>query len=133
MKLELDTDILRSSVQIASNANNMISDATTSLNRVVVHDDWNCPYRNNLKTMTLDNRAKIQQMQADADSFYNAIKTSSEKFDQTENTCISRSNALDSLLNAVHNIVPINGVTIPNSGPSVANYTVIAASLGGKK
>ena len=133
MILDLDTDILRSSVQIASNANNMISDAMTSLNRIVVHDDWNCPKRNDLKQMTLNNRATIQQMQADAEKFYNAIKTSSERFDLTENSCISKNNALDQILNSIHNIVPINGGAVSSSAPSVADYTTIAASLGGKK
>lgn len=133
MLLELDTDILRSSVQVALNANNKISDAMSSLNKVVVHDDWNCPYRNDLKSRTLDNRAKIQQMQTDAANFYNAIKTSSQNFDSAENNCINKNNLLDQLLNAVHNIVPVTGVTIPSSAPSVVDFTKIAGSLGGKK
>ena len=40
--LNIDTSILRSSVSVAQQANEAISEATSLLNAITVHEDWMC-------------------------------------------------------------------------------------------
>ncbi len=106
MILDLDTDVLRSSVSVAERANEEITNAMNLLNQIVVHDDWICPDRETLKSKTLENRALIQKLQNDSSSFYKAIHHSSARFDETEQTCIQRTNQVDSLIAQIKNVVP---------------------------
>ena len=137
--LEIDTDILRQSVTVAESANQQITDAMNMLNKISVHDDWNCPYRETLKERTLNNRAKISEIQSNSSNFYQAVKTSSERFDQAERDCISRQSIIESALETIHNIVPISSGGAPiNTGPKIPNisyFANLADSMlnGGKK
>ena len=77
--LNIDTSILRSSVSVAQQANEAISEAANLLNAITVHDDWICTERDRIKEMTLSNKQKAQQIQERSSSFYSAIQTASER------------------------------------------------------
>ncbi len=106
MILDLDTDVLRSSVSVAERANDEITNAMNMLNQIIVHDDWICPDRELLKNKTLENRTLIQNLQNDSTAFYKAIESSSARFDETEQTCIQRTNQVDALIAQIKNVVP---------------------------
>ena len=61
--LNIDTSILRSSVSVAQQANEAISEAASLLNAITVHEDWICTERDRIKEMTLANKQKAQQIQ----------------------------------------------------------------------
>ena len=77
--LNIDTSRLRSSVSVAQQANEAISEAANLLNAITVHDDWICTERDRIKEMTLSNKQKAQQIQERSSSFYSAIQTASER------------------------------------------------------
>lgn len=120
--LDLDTDILRDTVAIAEQANNDITEAMNLLNQIVVHDDWICKERNTIKNYTLSNRQKVQELQSNADSFYKAIRQSSELFDEMEQTTLSRINQVDDLLSKIHNVVPTLGTSTAGGSISIASF-----------
>ena len=116
--LDLDTDALRASVTVAEQANNEITQAMNLLNQIVVHEDWVCKERDNIKNYTLTNRQRVQELQAHSSAFYSAIKQSSERFDQAEQSMIQRVNQMDGLLSQIHNVVP----TLGAGGISIASF-----------
>lgn len=104
--LNIDTSILRSSVSVAQQANEAISEAANLLNAITVHDDWICTERDRIKEMTISNKQKAQQIQEKSSSFYSAIQTSSERFDSTEQDSCRRINGVDDIIGRITTIVP---------------------------
>lgn len=104
--LNIDTSILRSSVSVAQQANEAISEAANLLNAITVHDDWICTERDRIKEMTLSNKQKAQQIQEKSSSFYSAIQTASERFDSTEQDSCRRINGVDDIIGRITTIVP---------------------------
>ena len=54
----------------------------------------------------MKNYIKIKTLQENAQSFYDAIKQSSIRFEETEKECIQRTNQVDSLISLIKNVVP---------------------------
>lgn len=104
--LNIDTSILRSSVSVAQQANEAISEAANLLNAITVHDDWICTERDRIKEMTLSNKQKAQQIQERSSSFYSAIQTASERFDSTEQDSCHRIQGIDDIIGRITTIVP---------------------------
>ncbi|MGN1141073.1 MAG: hypothetical protein ACI4TF_07725 [Oliverpabstia sp.] len=104
--LNIDTSILRSSVSVAERANETIEEAANLLNSITVHEDWICRERYKIKEMTLSNKQKAQQIQERSSAFYSAIKTSSERFDTTEQDSCHRINGVDDIIGKVSTVVP---------------------------
>lgn len=104
--LNIDTSILRSSVSVAQQANEAISEAASLLNAITVHDDWICTERDRIKEMTLSNKQKAQQIQERSSSFYSAIQTASERFDSTEQDSCHRIQGIDDIIGRITTIVP---------------------------
>lgn len=120
--LDLDTDILRDTVTAAEQANSDITEAMNLLNQIVVHDDWICKEREIIKNYTLSNRQKVQELQSNADSFYKAVKQSSERFEEMEQTILQRVNQVDDLLSKIHNVVPTLGAGAAGGSISIASF-----------
>ena len=93
--LNIDTSILRSSVSVAQQANEAISEATSLLNAITVHEDWMCTERDRIKEMTLSNKQKAQQ-----------IQTASERFDSTEQDSCRRIQGIDDIIGRITTVVP---------------------------
>ena len=104
--LNIDTSILRSSVSVAQQANEAISEAASLLNAITVHEDWICTERDRIKEMTLANKQKAQQIQERSSSFYSAIQTASERFDSTEQDSCRRINGVDDIIGRISTVVP---------------------------
>lgn len=104
--LNIDTSILRSSVSVAQQANEAISEAANLLNEITVHEDWICRERDRIKEMTTSNKQKAQQIQERSSSFYSAIQTASERFDSTEQDSCRRINGVDDIIGRITTIVP---------------------------
>lgn len=123
--LDLDTDSLRETVTVAEQANNDITEAMNLLNQIVVHEDWVCKERDNIKNYTLTNRQKVQELQSNADSFYKAVKQSSERFDEMEQEIVQKVNQVDDLLAKIHNVVPNLGSSTADGSISIASFDSI--------
>ena len=104
--LNVDTDLLRSSVSVAERTNDLISDAATLLNQVVVHNDWVCSERNQINSYTIENRETAQKIEGYASSFYNAVKNASARFDAAEQEMRQRTNTVDEPIGRITNVVP---------------------------
>lgn len=125
--LDIDTDILRSSVAVADQANALVSEALTLLNQVVIHNDWQCKERYQINENTMADRQTAQEVQSHATSFYYAVKQASEQFDEAEQNNIGRVNQVDGLLGQILSVVP--GITGGSSAPAMVSFDQIRSSL----
>lgn len=132
--LNIDTSILRSSVSVAEQANEAISEAESLLNAITVHEDWICTERDRIKEMTIANKQKAQEIKEKSTSFYSAIKTSSERFDSTEQDSCQRINGVDDIIGRISTVVPkisenVHGGSGSSSGISIMDMQGIASAM----
>lgn len=136
--LNIDTSILRSSVSVAQQANEAISEAASLLNAITVHEDWICTERDRIKEMTLANKQKAQQIQERSSSFYSAIQTASERFDSTEQDSCRRINGVDDIIGRISTVVPkisenVHGGSRSGSGINIVDIQGMADMMTGKE
>lgn len=136
--LNIDTSILRSSVSVAQQANEAISEAASLLNAITVHEDWICTERDRIKEMTLANKQKAQQIQERSSSFYSAIQTASERFDSTEQDSCRRINGVDDIIGRISTVVPkisenVHGGSGSGSGINIVDIQGMADLMTGKE
>lgn len=136
--LNIDTSILRSSVSVAQQANEAISEAASLLNAITVHEDWICTERDRIKEMTLANQQKAQQIQERSSSFYSAIQTASERFDSTEQDSCRRINGVDDIIGRISTVVPkisenVHGGSGSGSGINIVDIQGMADMMTGKE
>lgn len=136
--LNIDTSILRSSVSVAQQANEAISEAASLLNAITVHEDWICTERDRIKEMTLANKQKAQQIQERSSSFYSAIQTASERFDSTEQDSCRRINGVDDIIGRISTVVPkisenVHGGNGSGSGINIVDIQGMADMMTGKE
>ena len=108
--LHIDTDLLKQAALAAKRANDNITQAMTLINQVTEHNDWQCSRRDQINEYARNNRAYIGKLQADAESFYNAVQTVSDRFVEREQQAANRSNSID------EKIGDIMSVSRPSSG-----------------
>lgn len=104
--LNIDTDLLRSSISVAERTADSITDASSLLNQIVVHNDWACEERNQINQYTVENREKAHEIQEKATSFYHAVRNASERFDEAEQNIKTRTNSVDGTIARIVNVVP---------------------------
>ena len=136
--LNIDTSILRSSVSVAQQANEAISEAASLLNAITVHEDWICTERDRIKEMTLANKQKAQQIQERSSSFYSAIQTASERFDSTVQDSCRRINGVDDIIGRISTVVPkisenVHGGSGSGSGINIVDIQGMADMMTGKE
>lgn len=136
--LNIDTSILRSSVSVAQQANEAISEAASLLNKITVHEDWMCTERNRIKEMTVLNQQKAKQIQERGSSFYSAIQTASERFDSTEQDSCRRINGVDDIIGRISTVVPkisenVHGGSGLGSGINIVDIQGMADMMTGKE
>ncbi len=131
--LDLDTDILRSTVSVAKQTNDSISEALEFLKEVVTHNDWQCSEREAINSNTDQNRETASEIQQQTSAFYRAIKQASEEFDAAEQGMIGKVNQVDSWIAQIVNVVP--GITDAGSAavtlPNMADFASIMSSMEG--
>lgn len=123
--LNIDTDILRSSVSVAEQANEAISEAASLLNAITVHDDWICTERDRIKEMTLLNKQKSQEIREKSAAFYAAIRTASERFDAVEQDNCRRMNTVDDIIGKISTVVPKITESVFGGSGSGADINII--------
>lgn len=136
--LNIDTSILRSSVSVAQQANEAISEAARLLNAITVHEDWICTERDRIIEMTSANKQKAQQIQERSSSFYSAIQTASERFDSTEQDSCRRINGVDDIIGRISTVVPkisenVHGGSGSGSGINIVDIQGMADMMTGKE
>lgn len=136
--LNIDTSILRSSVSVAQQANEAISEAASLLNAITVHEDWICTERDRIIEMTSANKQKAQQIQERSSSFYSAIQTASERFDSTEQDSCRRINGVDDIIGRISTVVPkisenVHGGSGSGSGINIVDIQGMADMMTGKE
>ena len=120
--LEIDTDLLRTTVATAEQTNQQITEAVNYLNRIVIHEDWACEERYAINDNTVRNQDTARTIQNNSTAFYNAIKQSSEEFDAEEQNQITKTNSVDELIARILNVVPN---IISGSADSVSNISIV--------
>ena len=130
--VDINTDELRTLTTTALRTNDSITEAMNLLNQVATHYDWKCPERDRMNQNTLANRSKAQQIQSNSTAFYEAIRESSDEFDQTEQDLISRQSALDDVIGRIASVVE-GGIGTAGSlaAPNIASFTNMKNSLEG--
>lgn len=134
--LQINTDLLRSSVSVAEQANAAISEAASLLNAIAVHEDWICTEREKIKQMTLNNKQTAQTIEDRASSFYSAVKTASEKFDITEQNSCHKINGVDDIISKIVTTVPpitevVHGGSGSGSAVSMIDFSNLVTSMTG--
>ncbi len=128
--LKLDTDLLRSTVSVAQQTNEAITEAANLLNQVVIHNDWECVERTQINNNTLANKQTAKDIQDKTSAFYNAISTASSRFDEAEQNTVSRGNSLDEIIGTVVNVVPgISAGSAAGSSINIADFSNLSGSL----
>lgn len=128
--LNVDTDLLRSSVSVAEKTNDAISEAATLLNQVVVHNDWECSERNQINSYTMENRETAQKIEGYASSFYNAVKNASARFDTAEQEMRQKTNTVDDPISRIVSVVPGNMTDVTIHTSSSGHDYVCMSSFG---
>lgn len=124
-KLSIETVELKNAAMIAENANAIISEAASLLNAITVHEDWMCTERDRIKEMTLSNKAKAEQIQEKSSSFYSAVKTSSERFETTEQDNCTRMNTVDDQIGKISTVVPKISENVHGGSGSGASISIM--------
>lgn len=104
--IDLNTDELRSSVEIARKTNELISEAAQHLNSVVIHNDWVCPTRETINANTSANRKAALTMQTDAEKFYASIQQATEQFLEAEQQISRMFDAVDAPISQFLSLTP---------------------------
>lgn len=126
--LELDTDQLRSAVSAAEKTNSELTEAMNYLNMIVVHNDWVCPERKELNANTENNKQTASTIQQNAESFYNAIKQASQRFDEVEQSNVTRTNTVDGLISAIVNVVR-GSFSTGGSAPAIGAFNGLSGVM----
>lgn len=136
--LHIDTDLLKQTALAAKRANDNISQAMSLINQVTEHNDWQCSRRNQINEYARNNRADIGKLQADAESFYNAVQTVSDRFVEREQQAANNSNPIDEIISRVMSVAPsiissaTTGVPPAVSGSiGLTGFSNIDSSLSG--
>lgn len=128
--LDIDTDELRSAVAVAKSANEEITAAMDLLNKIVVHNDWECPQRETIKDNTINNRQTAKNIQECANALYLVIEEASVKFENTEQEIIRLTNQVDSIIASVASIVP-GAYNDGGSSPSMVPASSVKGAVEG--
>lgn len=99
--ISIDTVILRQLVSACSAANESINDAVDALNRVTIHNDWNCKERDSINEYTNQNKIKIRSLQEKSKSFLNTLTLVSHDFENAEASISDMFSSLDGILGSV--------------------------------
>jgi hypothetical protein len=95
-------------VKIAQAANSAITEAAELLNAVTVHDDWQCPQRQDIIETTVRVHSEATRLQGDADQFYQNILYSSQEFQKAEQDINQAINEMEGLLAEFLSLVPFS-------------------------
>ena len=104
--IDINTEELRSAVQIAQRANMHLTDAMECLNRVIIHDDWGCPERDSINRNTIENRKAAETLQYNSEMFYKNILYAADRFVQVENEIGQMLGMVDGPLGQFLSLVP---------------------------
>lgn len=96
MIIDLNTQQLQTTVQMARAANEALTDAANLLNTVVVHTEWQCPERTEINDNTTRNRHQSLVLQADAEQLYRNICYAANAFEAAEREVASSFSTVDS-------------------------------------
>lgn len=142
MIIDLETEVLRETTNIAKRANENIDQAVQMLNQVVIHDDWGCSERDEINNYTVENRRRVQELQSKAMAFYNALCESLTQFEAAEKETATSFQGVDGEIASVLSMTP--GV-ITDTGPvasvlgdlpagvvpTLCDFETISSSLNG--
>ena len=140
--INIDTDSLKLAEKKKKKANDSISQAMTLINEVTEHNDWQCARRDQINEFARNNRIAIGKLQSDAESFYNAIQITTDRFLEREQEVAKKSDKIDDLLSKISSIAPsiqpsaktgsasgaVSISSLPDMGSSLENHS----SGGGK-
>ena len=140
--INIDTDSLKLAANTAKKANDSISQAMTLINEVTENNDWQCARRDQINEFARNNRIAIGKLQSDAESFYNAIQITTDRFLEREQEVAKKSDKIDDLLSKISSIAPsiqpsaktgsasgaVSISSLPDMGSSLENHS----SGGGK-
>ncbi len=128
--ININTDELEQTVQIARRANEAITEVAQLLNSVTEHQDWECKSRNVINDNIRAFRSLSLTLQQDANSYYTAILNATNRFLETEKCMISKTNEVDDIISFFLSKVPSGG----GGGHAIAGSNVkqqIASKSGG--
>lgn len=129
--LHIDTELLKQAATVAGTANEAITQALNLINQVTEHHDWVCSKREIINNYAVENRQAINVLQNNASSFYEAVKTASDRFTEKEEELASASDKLEGIISSVIVKVPAIGGGIGSAVGSVGltGLSDIASSI----
>ena len=142
LEINIDTDSLKLAANTAKKANDNISQAMNLISQVTEHNDWQCARRDQINEFARNNRIAIGKLQSDAESFYNAIQITTDRFFVCLQEVAKKSDKIDDLLSKISSIAPsiqpsaktgsasgaVSISSLPDMGSSLENHS----SGGGK-
>lgn len=130
--IDINTDELKNAVTIARRANEQLTEAMNLLNQIVVHNDWECSERDQMNENTVRNKADINNIQNNAEVFYNNICYASDRFSALEQEIYDSFGLVEGPLGTFLSLVPQNsGLNSGGSFSEMVNGTMnnVASTL----
>ncbi len=128
--ININTDELERSVQIAHRANESITEVAQLLSSVTEHQDWVCEAKDVINENIRWFKSLSLALQEDANSYYTAIINTTNRFLETERNMVSKTNEVDDIISFFLSKVPSGGGGHALSGSS-AKQQMAAKSGGG--
>ena len=98
MIISIDTEVLSSVAALARSINEEIDHISEIMNRVTVHDDWNCKERDIINDSITNNRKSQTELQEMSEQFAVSITRIAEQFLEAEKSLPNKFQHIDSLI-----------------------------------
>ncbi len=105
MIISIDTDVLSEVASLARSINEEINQISEIMQRVTIHEDWNCKERDAINDAITNNRKAQANLQEMSESFSGTLTSISERFLEAERDLPSKFQHLDSMIGSALSVV----------------------------
>ncbi|MEE3450689.1 MAG: hypothetical protein VZR27_08330 [Acutalibacteraceae bacterium] len=98
MIISINTEVLASVAALARSINEEICRISEIMQRVTIHDDWNCKERDTINDRITNNRLAQVKLQEMSDSFAGSVTSIADQFLEAERSLPNRFQHIDSII-----------------------------------
>lgn len=129
--VDIDTEELKQAAAIARRANEAITAAMNLLNRIVVHNDWECAERDAINDNTIRNKNDARYIQQCAEQFYRNVEMSADLFRQAEQELRQSFETVEGPLGTFLSLVPQNEAQPGVAQIAMCSFENISSAIKG--
>lgn len=122
---------IEAAAAIARRANEAITEAMNLLNRIVVHNDWECAERDAINDNTIRNKNDARYIQQCAEQFYRNVEMSADLFRQAEQELRQSFETVEGPLGTFLSLVPQNEAQPGAAQIAMCSFENISSAIKG--